>query len=550
MKKYIGIVLGFVILWSLAHLTYAQLGGQGIHGGPQDLSSGSSPTFVTIDLTGVTDGNVPYMSAAGAGFADSPLSVSGGNVASSGSVTVGTTAAGKNLTVNATLGAELAPALTEGNWTVGAGWESPIVGPGLIKNADGTGTQTPSAATTIVAGTTYKVVITLSAWSVGTATYTLGGVTGTTLAAATTYTDYITAATTGKLIITPSSTSRFTISAISYKALTDATGDVTVEGNLTVKSPASFAGNVGIGTTTPTVSLELKSATPKILLTDTDNNDWSIYTSSLNNLVLRDESNSADYATFHGGGGFTIPNITNHVTFGSALKLLNTGLLGIGTTSPDKAVEINSATGANLRLTYDDSNGSASNYVDFAVPATGDLTVTPSGGDASVTGNLSTSTANITEGSGTGITVNHTGKVNRQVYQVTTTFAAYTDSDTTKGIVIATLPAKTKIVGFYSDTTAAYTGGTVSAATLEVGVTAEGGAEILAAHDVKTAAVTKGLADADMGTSMTRAAQIQGGYLPSWTGTTAIYATIDTTDGNTSALTTGSTTFYITTERY
>ena len=165
-------------------------------------------------------------------------------------------------------------------------------------------------------------------------------------------------------------------------------------------------------------------------------------------------------------------------------------------------------------------------------------------------GYLGLTTANITVGSGTGITVNSTGHVNSQVYEVTTAYGAYTDSDTTKGIVICTLPAKTKIVGVYADTTAAYTGGAVSATTLRVGITAEDAAEIIADHDVKTAVVTKGLADADMGTSLTRAAAIQGGYLPNWAGTTAIYATINTTTANTEALTAGSTTFYIETERY
>ncbi len=122
---------------------------------------------------------------------------------------------------------ELAPALTAGNWTVGAGWESPIVGPGLIKNADGTGTQTPSAATNIVAATTYKVTITLSAASAGSATYTVGGVAGaSTLSAAQTYTDYVTTTSTGKLIITPTNTSRFTISAISILAVGDYKGTV------------------------------------------------------------------------------------------------------------------------------------------------------------------------------------------------------------------------------------------------------------------------------------------------------------------------------------
>jgi hypothetical protein len=170
--------------------------------------------------------------------------------------------------------------------------------------------------------------------------------------------------------------------------------------------------------------------------------------------------------------------------------------------------------------------------------------------DVIVGGSLGINDQKITAGAGTGVTVVNSSLVNRQIYKVTTAYTAYSDSDTTKGIVIATLPAKMKVVGFYADTTAAYSGGTVSAATLEVGITAEGAAEIIATHDVKTAAVTKGLADADMGTGMTRAAQIQGGYLPSWAGTTAIYATIDTTDGNTNALTAGSTTFYIETEQF
>ena len=160
------------------------------------------------------------------------------------------------------------------------------------------------------------------------------------------------------------------------------------------------------------------------------------------------------------------------------------------------------------------------------------------------------SIVNITPGSGTGITVNSTGSTNSRLYKVTTTYAAYTDSDGTKGIVICTLPAKTKIISFYADTTVKYIGGAISATTLEVGITAEGAAEIITPVDVFTAAMLAGDADNEMGTSLTRAAAIQGGYMPSWTGTTAIYATIDTTTANTSALTTGSTTFYIQTERY
>jgi hypothetical protein len=64
------------------------------------------------------------------------------------------------------------------------------------------------------------VIVTLSACTVGSCTYTLGGVSGSSLVAATTYTDYITATTTGDLTFTPSATgARFTISAVSIKAL-------------------------------------------------------------------------------------------------------------------------------------------------------------------------------------------------------------------------------------------------------------------------------------------------------------------------------------------
>lgn len=66
------------------------------------------------------------------------------------------------------------------------------------------------------------------------------------------------------------------------------------------------------------------------------------------------------------------------------MRITNAGRVGIGTTAPDKVVEINSADGNNLRLTYNDSNGSATNYVDLLTTSAGDLTITPSGGSVSM----------------------------------------------------------------------------------------------------------------------------------------------------------------------
>ncbi len=48
------------------------------------ISSGGSPSFATVDLTGITDGNIPNMAFAAAGFEDSPLSTDGTNVDVSG----------------------------------------------------------------------------------------------------------------------------------------------------------------------------------------------------------------------------------------------------------------------------------------------------------------------------------------------------------------------------------------------------------------------------------------------------------------------------------
>ena len=164
-------------------------------------------------------------------------------------------------------------------------------------------------------------------------------------------------------------------------------------------------------------------------------------------------------------------------------------------------------------------------------------------------GDIQSSPRLITSGTGTGLTVNDAGSLNRQVYKVTVTYAAFAAAALTGDKTIATLPAKTKIVGFYADTTTKFTGGSVSAASLTVGKSA-GGVEYIATHDVFTAAIVRGLADADMGTELTRAAAIQGGALVNWTAATDVSARLTTVTANTNALTAGSVTFYIVTERY
>lgn len=76
-----------------------------------------------------------------------------------------------------------------------------------------------------------------------------------------------------------------------------------------------------------------------------------------------------------------------------AMTILNSGNVGIGNTAPDAQLEINHATGDSLRLTYNDSNGSAANYADFAMSSSGDLTITPSGGNLSIPASVDDVTA-------------------------------------------------------------------------------------------------------------------------------------------------------------
>ncbi len=99
-----------------------------------------------------------------------------------------------------------------------------------------------------------------------------------------------------------------------------------------------------------------------------------VYDSTLN--VLR-FNNSSSYSNVLVAKDLlnNLSNINNVVT---------TGSLGINSSSPSKQVEINSATGDCLRLTNNNSTGTALNYTDILVNSTGELTITPSGGSVNI----------------------------------------------------------------------------------------------------------------------------------------------------------------------
>ena len=145
----------------------------------------------------------------------------------------------------------------------------------------------------------------------------------------------------------------------------------------------------------------------------------------------------------------------------------------------------------------------------------------------------------------TTVTKGAQGELRRTHTKITVPFSTFNTVGLTQTLTVGVVIPKTRIVGVVMDTTTRFQGIT-GPVTAEFGHTS-GGDEFIAGHDVSTAAVVKGLADADMGASLTRAAAIQGGYMnsSSWTVGTTLYLTLTSADGNLSAMNAGSMDIYI-----
>ena len=153
-----------------------------------------------------------------------------------GDVAIGTTTEGRNLSVVATEGEEMAPPLEGEYWTCetdGTGGWTADAGTLVKTTSDGTLTATPSGTFTVTGGKVYKVTMTVSAVS-GWVFYHVGWAFGRSLTE-TTFTDYIIARETEKITFIGGATATCTITSLSVKELTDATGGATINGAVTVR---------------------------------------------------------------------------------------------------------------------------------------------------------------------------------------------------------------------------------------------------------------------------------------------------------------------------
>lgn len=177
-------------------------------------------------------------------------------------------------------------------------------------------------------------------------------------------------------------------------------------------------------------------------------------------------------------------------------------------------------------------------------------------GGSLIGGDVAATNARITGGSATGLTINVAGQIIRQVYKATIDRTAFVCAALTCDVTIATLPIKTAVLSAYADLTQVFAcAATCTSATLSMLLgTGAGDARFLASFDVDAAISLFGDADAEMGTVMTRAAAVQGGYMTSFVATTTTVVRLTSGTGNigngsATNLSTGSITFYIVTER-
>jgi len=223
-------------------------------------------------------------------------------------------------------------------------------------------------------------------------------------------------------------------------------------------------GNVGIGTNEPDGKLHVNGS---VVIGAADNISYNemLYVQQNINAVqygirLSDDLEARSAYIYYGGsrvlniwdgitgsgniaiGGTSAANVGigysgASVNAGSGTLMVN-GSVGIGSTAPDKKLEINTgAADDGIRISYNDADGSATDYAEFIAGADGDLTITTVDSDGAAghialmpDGNVGVGTTSPAGKLHVGETTNGSGMYWTAPAEVTTTDATETTLDT------------------------------------------------------------------------------------------------------------------------
>lgn len=152
------------------------------------------------------------------------------------------------------------------------------------------------------------------------------------------------------------------------------------------------------------------------------------------------------------------------------------------------------------------------------------------------------------DGSSGVVVPTHNGALRNGFFKTTIPYTAFSDPGDTITLVLADIPAKTRITSVVADVTTAFDI-PAPATDMLMAVGWVGNEDDLIDVFTAVAPITRGLADGDLGTALTRATAVQGGAIPSWTATKQLSVTLFAeTGGPLEDLTQGSVTVYVTYE--
>ena len=165
---------------------------------------------------------------------------------------------------------------------------------------------------------------------------------------------------------------------------------------------------------------------------------------------------------------------------------------------------------------------------------------------------MSTALGTLPEASASTSTARYHGKLTAGMNKITVSFEELIDASTVHRCTVFDIPSKTKVTSIIADVTEAFAGlaGTI---TMMLGDGSATEYEFLLEKDVKTAPITIGMDDAELGAYLAAASNAQGGYY-NWGSTNIMRARFTSGSGNfgdgaVTNLTAGSVDFYVYVER-